>query len=139
MRPTVYIWAHEYSPPSSKHNTMVKKIDDAYRATDEYKTWLATALERYPALNQSLFDMALACHFGNNKAWREKKKFPHNPTVPPPTPENLTLHTVSVEPPADPLVIEQIEAQDHAEVCEPTVSQQSTIAISHSDSDSPLT
>lgn len=114
---------------------MVQKIDEAYRATDEYKAWLATALDRFPALNQSMFDHALACHFGNPKAWRDKKKYPHNPTPPPPSPTDLTLNTVTVE---EPSVVQEVETDDHAPVSHAVVCEEVTVSVPDTDGDAPL-
>lgn len=46
----------------------MQAIDEALRATPAYKQALKDALETYPTLNPSLFDMALACAYGNPHA-----------------------------------------------------------------------
>lgn len=108
---------------------MVQKIDEAYRKTDEYQGYLAAALDKYPNMTQSMFDHALACHFGNPKAYRDKKRFPHNPTPPPPSPADFTLHTVTVEEPTDSIQISEVEDENQPEVCESCVIQEDSIAV----------
>ena len=128
-------WVKWFLRHLQKHT--MKKIDDEYRKTDEYKTWMAIALERFPNLNQSMFDMALAAHFGNPKAYRDKKKFPHNPT---PTPTDLTLNTVTVEPPEEEssIRISEVEHDDHPPMGHAVVCEEVSVAVTDADCDTSL-
>lgn len=99
---------------------MVRNLDEAYRQTDEYKEMLDEALARYPKLNQSLFDMALCASWANPKAWRDKKRFPHDVPAPTPSPEDLEIKGVTVEPPeSHSVTLEEVEDDAEPPVRQP--------------------
>lgn len=101
----------------------MKVLDEAYRATEEYADLWAGARANFPGLPQNLFDMALCAHWGNPRAWREKK-----PPPPPPkkTPEELDIRSVFVEPPKD---------EGETPVREPVVPEGCAVTVTEVDCD----
>lgn len=116
---------------------MVQAIDEAYRQSEQYIGWWTTAQQKFPGLSQSLFDHALACHLGNPKAWRDKKRFPHNPSKPQP-PSDFTIDSVTVEPPKEPSSsVEPVEDQPHGPVGQATVTEEVAVTVADVDDHAP--
>lgn len=88
---------------------MVKQFDAEFRKSEQYKSWVDAARLQYPLLPDSLIDLAIASHFGNPLAYREKKsKTPT--TIPKSSTEEVVLNAVTIEPPSETsIAVQEIE------------------------------